>query len=141
MKQDVGSLRTDPSRRRAAGAFLLHGPTLARILRSIGPHRAGAFLDQLHTDLISGLDALRTATDTTDLGGVQRASHCLIALAGTVGAMELETAARALNLKAQPSTGLVDRDVAAIVARMTARLIAELDSARAGAHYSERPSA
>jgi HPt (histidine-containing phosphotransfer) domain-containing protein len=139
MKQEVGSLRTDPSHPRLAGVPLLHGPTLAQLLQCLGPTRAATFLDQMQTDLTSALNALRIAADLADRPGMQRASHILMALAGTLGATELEKTARALNVDAQGAIAARLDDMASAVAAMTARLVTELGTKGRDAQPPERP--
>jgi HPt (histidine-containing phosphotransfer) domain-containing protein len=118
----------------------LHGPTLARLLASLGPLRGQTFLDQLRMDLTSARDLLRDALANADLVGVQRAAHSLIALAGTVGAAALEQAARALNLNAQATAGKDPQDMADDVAALATRLIAELDAFSATGQPVEGPN-
>ena len=139
MKQDVGSLPTARSQALGARTPVLHEPTVARLLQTIGSIRATVFLDQLQADLTSALNALGAAADSVDRPGIQRATHCLVALAGTVGAAELEHAARALNQDAHASDGVDLRDRAPVVAALTARLVAAINALRASRQPVERP--
>jgi HPt (histidine-containing phosphotransfer) domain-containing protein len=92
--------------------------------------RADAFLDQFQTDLDSALRTLRATTASADPKATQRAAHSLIALAGTVGASELEDAARRLNTVLQSSDTSGRADLVVLVGTLTARLMTELDDWR-----------
>ena len=74
---------------------------LLALLDIVGPAEAPALLAQLQADLTGCDNQLQAATPTCDWLAIRRASHNLIALAGTAGANRLQRIAEDLNRIAQ----------------------------------------
>jgi hypothetical protein len=81
---------------------------LQRLLVLVGPTEARAFLTQLDTDLSDCARAIATACDRRDWTALREASHVLVSLAGSSGALALQSLAEALNAAAHA------RDAAAV---------------------------
>ncbi len=131
MNHNARSLHNSASHTALGGNRLLHDPTLQRLLDLLGGAQSIAFLARMQVDLASAGTALRRAVAGHDRDGLRRASHDLIALAGTVGAREMETAARRLNAAARDADQAAFGHPATLAARLTDRLVAELDTVRA----------
>lgn len=113
-----------------AALTLLHRDVLARVLDIVGPTRKEAFLDQLLADLGAAPDIVQQAAAVENAPLLRRASHNLTALAATVGAPLVETAARAVNFRiSKDATDAFCTDIALLV-RLTTRLIAKINALR-----------
>lgn len=88
-----------------------------RLLDLVGPTEAPAFLAQLAQDLSGCADAVARGTVNADWESLRDASHVLISLAGSVGAMSLHALAERLNAAASGGD-----------ARALADLIGDLES-------------
>ena len=94
-----------------------------RLLDLIGPSQTPAFLNQLAQDLSGCADAIARATVTQDWEDLRSASHVLISLSGSVGAMSLHALAERLNLAASGGdavaladlTGDLEADLSALL--------------------------
>lgn len=73
---------------------------LRRLLDLVGPSEARTFLTQLDRDLSDCARSLASATDRQDWNTLREASHVLVSLAGSAGAMALQSLAEALNAAA-----------------------------------------
>jgi hypothetical protein len=93
---------------------------LPRLLDLVGPTEAQAFLTQLDRDLSACASQLATATVRQDWSALREASHVLMSLAGSTGALALQSLAGALNISAH------DRDATAL-ASLYATLAPDLD--------------
>jgi hypothetical protein len=93
---------------------------LYRLLQIVGPSEAAAFLAQLDRDLSDCARTLADAKGQRDWTALREASHVLIALSGSAGALALQALAEALNAAAhaRDSTVLTDIQV---------RLLPDLD--------------
>ena len=83
---------------------------LRRLLDLVGPTEARAFLSQLESDLSDCARLISDATVQHDWSALREASHVLISLAGSSGALALQAQAQALNAAAH------DRNAAALAA-------------------------
>jgi hypothetical protein len=79
---------------------------LKRLLQIVGPTEAALFLKQLDLDLSDCARTLADATGRQDWPALSEASHVLIALSGSVGALALQALAEALNSAAHAQDGL-----------------------------------
>ena len=68
-----------------------------RLLDIVGPDQAPALLAQLRLDLAGCADTIARAAPGPDWDALRDASHVLISLAGSTGAMALHALSRALN--------------------------------------------
>ncbi len=136
MKEDLASLpetRSQDAIGQPDETFpLLHGDALERLLQIVGAARSGVFLDQLQADLAAALADLAVAIKVQGLAELQRATHTLSALAGTVASPRLEAAARAANVLALGENVAAFGTPAASVLRLTAQLSAEIVAFRMG---------
>ena len=73
---------------------------LRRLLDLVGPTEAGAFLTQHDLDQTDCARKLSPAATEQDWTALREASHVLVSLAGSTGAMSLQTMAEALNAAA-----------------------------------------
>jgi hypothetical protein len=73
---------------------------LRRLLDLVGPTEAQAFLSQLDHDLSDCARRIEAASDRQDWTALREASHVLVSLAGSAGALSLQTMAEALNAAA-----------------------------------------
>jgi Hpt domain len=73
---------------------------LRRLLDLVGPAEARSFLTQLDRDLTDCARALSAATPRQDWTALREASHVLMSLAGSAGALALQSFAEALNAAA-----------------------------------------
>jgi HPt (histidine-containing phosphotransfer) domain-containing protein len=73
---------------------------LRRLLDLVGPTEARTFLTQLDRDLSDCSRQIAVATEQQDWTALREASHVLISLAGSVGALALQSLAEALNAAA-----------------------------------------
>ena len=77
-------------------AMVLDG-NLQRLMEMAGPAVARDLVERLGVDLDSVAAALRQAGAVADWASLRGQSHILIALAGVAGALQLQTAAEAVN--------------------------------------------
>lgn len=68
-----------------------------RLLAVVGPETAPDLLHQLAEDLSSCATGIRRGSETDDWTALREASHVLISLSGSAGAMALHGLAQALN--------------------------------------------
>jgi hypothetical protein len=73
---------------------------LRKLLDLVGPTEARTFLTQLDRDLSDCAQSLSAATDGQDWTALREASHVLVSLAGSAGALALQSLAEALNAAA-----------------------------------------
>jgi hypothetical protein len=73
---------------------------LQRLLDLVGPDQAPILLAQLRLDLAGCADSIARAVPGPDWETLREASHVLISLAGSAGAMRLHENAQALNAAA-----------------------------------------
>jgi len=78
---------------------------LDQLLALAGPETAPVLLRQLADDLDQCRTGTEAAARTGDWEGLRQASHVLISLAGSVGAMSLHGQAKALNAVAHAQDG------------------------------------
>ncbi|MCX7287784.1 MAG: hypothetical protein NTW20_09555 [Rhodobacterales bacterium] len=80
-----------------------------RLLDLIGPSEVAAFLTQLAQDLSGCGDAITRAAATRDWATLREASHVLISLSGSVGAVSLQSLAEHLNAVSRGDAAATDR--------------------------------
>lgn len=97
---------------------------LPRLLDIVGPAEAGPFLAQLEHDLSDCARAIAAAVDRSDWPVLREASHVLISLSGSAGALGLQTLAAALNAAAHERNTLALADLFRQLAPDLDRLIA-----------------
>jgi hypothetical protein len=97
---------------------------LPRLLDLVGPTEAQAFLTQLDRDLSDCANQLAAAAPQQDWTMLREASHVLMSLAGSTGALALQSLARALNTSAHDRDATTLAAVYAGLAPDLARLIA-----------------
>jgi Hpt domain len=73
---------------------------LRRLLDLVGPTEARIFLTQLDRDLTDCAQSIAVATDRGDWTALREASHVLVSLAGSAGALALQSLAEAMNTAA-----------------------------------------
>lgn len=96
---------------------------LRRLLDIVGPTEARAFLTQLDRDLTDCARHLAAATLRQDWSALREASHVLMSLAGSAGALGLQDQAQALNSAAHDRNGDAMAQVYGHVAPDLTRLI------------------
>ncbi len=97
---------------------------LPRLLDLVGPTEAGNFLVQLDQDLSVCARSIAKATDRLDWTALREASHVLISLAGSAGALALQAMAEDLNAAANARNMTAIADLSAALAPDLDRLIA-----------------
>jgi HPt (histidine-containing phosphotransfer) domain-containing protein len=97
---------------------------LRRLLDLVGPTEAQTFLTQLDRDLSDCARNLAAATDRQDWDALREASHILVSLAGSAGAMALQSVAEALNAATNAQNTRVLADIYSQLAPDLSRLIA-----------------
>lgn len=70
---------------------------LDRLIELAGPREAGELLRRIRTDLLGAAHQIESALAAPDHLAIRNATHVLIAVAGSVGALRLEAQSRALN--------------------------------------------
>jgi HPt (histidine-containing phosphotransfer) domain-containing protein len=78
---------------------------LRRLLNLVGPAEARGFLVQLDKDLSDCADRIAVATERQDWAALREASHVLVSLAGSAGALSLQALAEAMNAAAHERNG------------------------------------
>lgn len=96
---------------------------LRRLLDLVGPTEAGTFLTQLDQDLSDCARSLAVATDRQDWTTLREASHVLMSLAGSAGALALQAWAEALNAAANARNAPALTDLYSQLAPDLTRLI------------------
>lgn len=96
---------------------------LAALLDLVGPAEAPGLLTQLQLDITEAADSIRKALPGTDWLALRRASHNLIALAGTIGATGLQDLALSLNAKAHAQDAAMLRPLALAIEGETTVLL------------------
>lgn len=90
-----------PDHATACGAVRCSPPndetTLAGLLALAGPDGADRLMAQIVTDLADVWQDMATALSSDDRDALRRATHVLVAVAGTIGAARLHRGAAALN--------------------------------------------
>lgn len=105
---------------------------LDRLLTLAGPRDAAELLSRIESDLSDTATRIENALPGADRDALRAASHVLVAVAGSVGALGLEVAARRFNTAAlaegaAPSPELAEtaaavlRGIAALKCRLAAR--------------------
>jgi CheY-like chemotaxis protein len=97
---------------------------LAKLLEIAGPDLAEELLARFDEDLSSVQSQLAAALPRMDWQGLRKASHVLIALAGTAGMTQLEHSARAFNSAANESNSAAVSTEAPAVMDGLAKLLA-----------------
>ena len=123
-----------PVAAKAAPTVPVHGlqqDRLRRLLEMAGPDVSRELLDRLVSDLDGVHRGLRHAGDAPDWPAIRHQSHILIAMAGTVGAIQVQTEAEELNQigNRTDATGLAG--LLPIILRHLDSLIAEVRQVRA----------
>jgi CheY-like chemotaxis protein len=85
------------------GSPVIDVATYDALAEAIGPEMMAELLDRVVADLETAGARLRRAANPIDLATVRESSHILISVAGAVGAVRLQTCARALNTEAHAS--------------------------------------
>lgn len=93
-----------------------------RLLELAGPSMAGPLLTHLADDLGNCRTATRAGAERLDWDALREASHVLISLAGSVGALSLQALAEALNDAAHRQDGTTAQGT------LLPSLLAELDA-------------
>mgnify|MGYP001765999437 CR=1 FL=1 len=96
---------------------------LRRLLDLVGPTEAGSFLDQLDRDLTDCADRIKAGIDRQDWAALREASHVLISLSGSAGALALQSLAETMNAAAHARNGATIADLQDQLAADLARLI------------------
>lgn len=73
------------------------------LARAIGPSAMVELLGKVESDVQSARERLESAREARDIAEVRSASHILISVAGAVGALQVQEAARRLNTAAHHS--------------------------------------
>lgn len=81
----------------ATGIFDFDPTRLSHLLEITGPALGPELLARLTEDLLNTQDGLVTGTQTSDWKRLREASHVLISLAGSVGALSLQAMSENLN--------------------------------------------
>ena len=111
MQKSPLPLRFDPGR-------------LRRLIDLVGPTEAAPFLAQLDRDLTHCAQELAAASDRQDWTALGEASHVLVSLAGSSGALALQSLAEAVNAAAHARNAPALADLYARLAPDLTRLIA-----------------
>jgi Hpt domain len=139
MKQDVGPLHPPESPDKAAhpaAAVAFDRDGLQRLLQIVGPMRADDFLIQFQADLDAALATLQASIKTHDLVELRRATHNIVALAGTFVATDLAEAARALNTMAHRGDVTGISALVATVSTFATQLSTEITTFRGHAGHA-----
>jgi len=96
---------------------------LRRLLDLVGPTEARTFLAQLDRDLTDCARSIAVATDRRDWTALREASHVLVSLAGSAGALALQSLAEAMNTAAHAQNAPVLADLYGQMAPDLSRLI------------------
>lgn len=111
----VPSARQPPAATPVAPAVVaLAGPVVdlaiyEALRQAIGPNMMAELMEKVVIDLLSARAELSGALDPMDRAPLRSASHILISVAGAIGAVRLQSCARALNIAAH---GEVSPDIA-----------------------------
>ena len=97
---------------------------LRRLLDLVGPTEAQTFLTQLDRDLSDCARQIAMASDRQDWTTLREASHVLVSLAGSAGALALQSLAEAMNAAAHARNSTALTDLQTQLAPDLARLIA-----------------
>jgi HPt (histidine-containing phosphotransfer) domain-containing protein len=97
---------------------------LRRLLDLVGPSEARRFLTQLDRDLSDCALAITNASDRQDWVALREATHVLVSLAGSSGALALQSLAEAMNGAAHARNPDAMADLYGQLAPDLARLIA-----------------
>jgi hypothetical protein len=101
---------------------------LRRLLCLVGPTDAATFLMQLDRDLSDCGLQIALAAEQQDWTVLREASHVLVSLAGSTGAIALQSLAEALNAAAHRQDKAVLPDLAMQLSADLARLVAVVKS-------------
>lgn len=96
---------------------------LRRLLDLVGPTEARIFLTQLDRDLTDCAQSIAVATDRGDWTALREASHVLVSLAGSAGALALQSLAEAMNTAANAQNAPLLADLYVQMVPDLARLI------------------
>lgn len=97
---------------------------LRRLLDLVGPSESQTFLTQLDRDLSECARQIAAASDRQDWTALREASHVLVSLAGSTGALALQSLAEAMNTAAHARNNTALTDLQGQLAPDLARLIA-----------------
>ena len=104
--EDAVARLSQPPEQATAGIADFDASRLAHLLQITGPNLAPELLARLTEDLTTTQDSLTTGDETGDWKRLREASHVLISLSGSVGALSLQAMAESLNALAHTQ----DRD-------------------------------
>jgi CheY-like chemotaxis protein len=103
-----------------AGPDGIDRQTFESLLGIAGPEAADELLEKLRADIAGVRQGLERAAETGDLAEIRAQTHVLVAVAGAVGATDLQAAAQTLNAAAHLDSveldALSDRTLAGIAA-------------------------
>lgn len=115
-------LSQDVSQRSPAHALKSYDPTrFQRLLELAGPENAAELLARLAEDLGSARQTVEAAARLRDWNALRGASHVLISLTGSVGALSLQDMSERLNVATHQEDG-------SILPLVMPPLLAELDA-------------
>jgi hypothetical protein len=97
---------------------------LRRLISLVGPTEARTFLTQFDRDLSDCARTIAAATDRQDWTALCEASHVLVSLSGSAGALQLQSLAEAMNTAAHARDPAALADLYGDLAPDLARLIA-----------------
>ncbi|MFN6924696.1 MAG: hypothetical protein ACK4P8_03525 [Tabrizicola sp.] len=106
---------------------------LRHLLRLVGPEEAPALLAQLRLDLAGCAEGIARGAAGPDWDSLREASHVLISLAGSAGAVTLHEQAQALNVAAHARDPATLADLLPLLQADLAALIAVVDTTAAEA--------
>lgn len=89
---------------------------LDRLIELAGPRDAAELLRRIRADLAGAAQRIEAALPLADRAALRSATHVLIAVAGSVGALALAAQARVLNTAAHADTPARQPDAAAVQA-------------------------
>jgi HPt (histidine-containing phosphotransfer) domain-containing protein len=127
IEEAIGRL-SQPSTPTANGISDFDPTRLAHLLQITGPDLAPELLARLTEDLTTTQDSLTAGDETADWKRLREASHVLISLSGSVGALSLQAMSESLNAIAHTQ----DRDaLSAIMPPLSSELSALIRLIRA----------
>jgi HPt (histidine-containing phosphotransfer) domain-containing protein len=133
LRSIVLRLSQNPSAQPVAKTLQSYDPTrFQRLLELAGPDNAAELLARLVEDLGTARQTADTAARTRDWDALRGASHVLISLTGSVGALSLQEMSERLNVATH-------REDASALPSMIPPLLAELDTLLAIIAATEPP--
>jgi HPt (histidine-containing phosphotransfer) domain-containing protein len=126
--EDAVTRLSQPPETASTGIADFDASRLAHLLQITGPNLAPELLARLTEDLTATQDNLAAGDETGDWKRLREASHVLISLSGSVGALSLQAMAESLNALAHTQ----DRDgISALMPPLDAELTALIRLIRA----------